>query len=384
MEARSSIFFPTAPLGARTLAPRERPVWTPANGAFQIELRAPGEIAADFDAWQALAARALEPAPFAEPEMLLPALQHLSEGRQAALLLVWQQAGHARLLRGLFPVVMPRLPIAPGEVRLWRPPGFPLAPALLDRDQPGPVLEAVFAFCAARGARCSSFVFSGVATRGALAATVKGGRRRSELLALPVLWAASVAPAAQAAPAACPRSAEKIVRARSPAQIRDAVESFLVLEAREAKARGAMALIEDAGAASFIRTMTRQLARRGQCRVETLRRDGGTSAATVLLDGPDALWLWRGAGRDDALGLLAEAAAAEAMRAGKRLILSPDVHFTRATAEALALEPLAVADLLVSTRTGLSPSAAVTRLKTRIDRRLRAVASGGLQRLMRA
>ena len=249
---------------------------------------------------------------------------------------------------------------------------------------PRPRSAAVFAFCAARGARCSSFVFSGVATRGALAATVKGGRRRSELLALPVLWAASVAPAAQAAPAACPRSAEKIVRARSPAQIRDAVESFLVLEAREAKARGAMALIEDAGAASFIRTMTRQLARRGQCRVETLRRDGGTSAATVLLDGPDALWLWRGAGRDDALGLLAEAAAAEAMRAGKRLILSPDVHFTRATAEALALEPLAVADLLVSTRTGLSPSAAVTRLKTRIDRRLRAVASGGLQRLMRA
>ena len=237
-------------------------------------MRAPGEIAADLDAWQALAARALEPAPFAEPEMLLPALQHLSEGRQAALLLVWQQAGRARLLRGLFPVVMPRLPIAPGEVRLWRPPGFPLAPALLDRDQPGPVLEAVFAFCAARGARCSSFVFSGVATRGALAATVKGGRRRSELLALPVLWAASVAPAAQAAPAACPRSAEKIVRARSPAQIRDAVESFLVLEAREAKARGAMALIEDAGAASFIRTMTRQL---GAVANAASRRCGGTA-----------------------------------------------------------------------------------------------------------
>jgi hypothetical protein len=169
---------------------------------------------------------------------------------------------------------------------------------------------------------------------------------------------------------------------RAGAQVRDAVESFLVVDAADAKVRGRMALIEDAGIASFIRTMTRQLARRSQCRVEALRANGETVAAAIVLHGTDAVWLWRSAGRDGELDLLIGAITAEAGRAGKRLIIANEVRV--APEIAAALEPLAVADLLVSTRMGLSPSAAVTRLKTRIDRRLRAAASGGLQRLMRA
>jgi hypothetical protein len=121
---------------------------------------------------------------------------------------------------------------------------------------------------------------------------------------------------------------------------------------------------------------------RGQCRVEALRANGETVAAAIVLHGTDAVWLWRSAGRDGELDLLIGAITAEAGRAGKRLIIANEVRV--APEIAAALEPLAVADLLVSTRMGLSPSAAVTRLKTRIDRRLRAAASGGLQRLMRA
>jgi hypothetical protein len=294
MEARSSIFFETVPLGPRPAARRERLAWSPASGAYQIELRAPGEIGADLAAWQALAVRAREPTPLAEPDMLLPALQHLPEGRQASLLLIWQPAGATRILRGLFPVLMPRFPIAPGEVRLWRPPGFPLAPMLLDRDHAG---EAVFSFCASRGARCSSFVFAGVAADGALAGAIRAGRRRSEALPLPALWASRVTSGTQAEwpLAAGARGTERLARSRKAGQIRDAVENFLVLDAADAKVRGGTALIEDAGAASFVRTMTRQLARRGQCRVEALRRKGGTVAAAILVDGADALWLWRSA-----------------------------------------------------------------------------------------
>ena len=363
MEIRSSVFFETVPLGTHSPARRARPAWTPPNGAYQVELRAPADIGPELAAWQALANRAMEPALFADPDILLPALQHLAEGRQPNLLLVWQPTDSGRLLRGLFPVLMPRLRIVPGEVRLWRPSGFPLAPALVDRDHGGAVLDAVFSFCASRGGRCSSFIFAGVAADGALAAAVGAGRRRSEALPLPGLRATRV-PAEAQAERPTVKGAQlpgRAAHARAGAQVRDAVESFLVVDAADAKVRGRMALIEDAGIA--IRTMTRQLARRGQCRVEALRANGETVAAAIVLHGTDAVWLWRSAGRDGELDLLIGAITAEAGRAGKRLIIANEVRV--APEIAAALEPLAVADLLVSTRMGLSPSAAVTRLKTR-------------------
>jgi hypothetical protein len=117
--------------------------------------------------------------------------------------------------------------------------------------------------------------------------------------------------------------------------VRDAIESFLVIEAADAKARGRTALIEDAGPASFIRTMTRQLARRGQCRVEALRVKGETVAAAIVLNGPDAVWLWRSAGRDMELALLVSGIAAQAARAGKRLIIANEGRAAPETSAAL-------------------------------------------------
>jgi hypothetical protein len=172
---------------------------------------------------------------------------------------------------------------------------------------------------------------------------------------------------------------------RTPAEVRDAVESFLALEAAEAKAHGGRALIQDPGLASFVRTMTRQLARRGRCRVETLRDGTETVAAGLVLDGADAVWLWRAAAPDVAhADRLAAAAAARARRIRKRLIVPAEVPVSEEMAAALGLQPVALADLLVSTRPGRSPAAAAVRLKARIDRRLRQAAAAGLQRLARA
>jgi hypothetical protein len=387
MEARSSVFFETVPFGTRAPAGRARRVWRPSNGAYEVELRAPADIGSDLAAWQALATRGIEPTLFADPDMLLPALQHLSEGRQANLLLVWQAAGASRVLRGLFPVFMPRLPIAPGEVRLWRPCGFPLAPALVDRDYAGAVFGAVFSFCASRGARCSSFALSGIAQDGPLAAAIHAEKRRSEALPLPALVARR-APAKGDEPEAPASSGlagtGRVERARTPAQVRDAVETLLVLDAAAAKGCGGTALIQDAGTASFLRTVTRQLARRRQCRVDVLKRDGESIAAALVLESAEAVWLWRTAGpAPDVEGLLSPIAAC-ARRAGKSLVLTENARIAQETAAALGFEPIPLIDLLVSTRTGLSPSAAVAHIRARIDRRLRAVASGGLQRLMRA
>ena len=106
-----------------------------------------------------------------------------------------------------------------------------------------------------------------------------------------------------------------------------------------------------------------------------------------MLESAEALWLWRAAGAPG-LGRGADrivaAAAARARRAGKRLMLCDGAPVSTEAAAALALKPLALVDLLVSTRPGHSPGAAAIRLKTRIERRMRQAAAAGRDRLARA
>ncbi|HEX8168610.1 MAG TPA: GNAT family N-acetyltransferase [Beijerinckiaceae bacterium] len=389
MEARSSAFLGIDPVSIPAPPSRPRPAWMAPGGGYEVELRAVQDVGADIEAWQDLAGRAMEPGLFAHPAVLLPALQHLPDGRQATLLLVWQQAPR-RVLRGLFPVLMPRLPLAPGEVRLWRPAAFPVAAALLDRERSEAVLGAALSFCDARGPRCASLVLTAVLADGPLArscaAAAAASRRRIEPLPLPYALAAASLPSPEGFVPRRDRQL-RIGQARSPAQVRDAVETFLVVDAAAAKARGAAALIQDPGMASFVRTMTRELARRGRCRVDVLRQGGDPVAAAIVIEDADALWLWRAAavpGGASHADRLVVASAARARRSAKRLIVTDAAGLSSEAAGALGLKPLGLADLLVSTRPGHSPGAAAIRLKVRVDRGLRRIAAAGLQRLARA
>ena len=78
--------------------------------------------------------------------------------------------------------------------------------------------------------------------------------------------------------------------------MRDAIEEFLVLEALGGRA----ALVQDVGTATFVRTITRELARSRRCRVDVMRVGGRPAAAAVTLKGATTAWLWR-AVRDERL-----------------------------------------------------------------------------------
>jgi CelD/BcsL family acetyltransferase involved in cellulose biosynthesis len=82
-------------------------------------------------------------------------------------------------------------------------------------------------------------------------------------------------------------------RARDPRAIRDTVEEFLVLEASTQIRRQGEALIDQVGTASFVRTMTRRLAKTGRCRVDVMRLDGIAVAAAIIIKERDRLWVWR-------------------------------------------------------------------------------------------
>ena len=239
MEARSAPFFGTGPVSPRPAPRRLRPAWTRPGGGYEVELRTAQEIGADLAAWRALADRSVEPALFADPDVLLPALQHLPDGRQVSLILVWQPAAPARVLRGPFPVAMPRIPLAPGEVRLWRPAGFPVCAALLDSERPAAVLAAVLSFCAARGQRCAGLAATALPAEGPLAESLRtvaaASRRRLERLSPRHDVATATAFVTDEWPSRDPQL--RLAQARTPGQVRDAVETFLVLDAAAAKER---------------------------------------------------------------------------------------------------------------------------------------------------
>jgi CelD/BcsL family acetyltransferase involved in cellulose biosynthesis len=71
----------------------------PQQAFFVSEARHPRELESVIPAWEALAREALEPNPFYEHWMLLPALEAFAAGQDLRVLLVWQGAA----LAGLFP-----------------------------------------------------------------------------------------------------------------------------------------------------------------------------------------------------------------------------------------------------------------------------------------
>jgi CelD/BcsL family acetyltransferase involved in cellulose biosynthesis len=266
-------------------------------------------LRAQVGAWRALAERAVEPNVFAEPECLLPALKHLPDGRRAALLLVWRGAA----LAALWPVLRPRVPLAPGMLRAWRPAHLACGVPLLDRDAPEAALEQALGFLAGTGSRYGGVSFPDVAEDGAFADALRAAALRSRrvLTCLRVQERAHLAgePASLLLRGARPQARRveglgevRLERARDPAAVRDAVEELLVLDALGARRGGAPALLQDPGAASFLRTMSRDLARRRRCRVDLLRLVGRAVAAALVLESGSRAWCWRLCADPDAAG----------------------------------------------------------------------------------
>jgi CelD/BcsL family acetyltransferase involved in cellulose biosynthesis len=271
-----------------------------------LEVRQPAAMRAVVDAWRRLAERALEPNVFAEPGYLLPALQHLTAGRDVAILCAWQGPPQDGRLRGLVPIVTPRLAALAGRaVRLWRPPLSCGPAALVDETCPEAVLEAVLAELADRGA--AGLLFPQLPLQGPTAAALRAvaGRAQRALGVLTPNKAANPPPGGPGAgfdPEDQHRRLSamgevRIERAQEPRSVRDAVEEFLALEA---SGSGRAALIQDVGAATFVRTMTRDLARSRRCRVDVMRAGGRPVAAAITLKGARVVWLWR-AVRDERL-----------------------------------------------------------------------------------
>ena len=300
-----------APVGVATAPRHPRPARAIPAGdrPLRVEIRPLSELGDIRDAWTGLAERALERNIFAEPVFALTAAQHITEARNALAVLVWERGNDAAALVGLFPVQWPRLPFLPNVVRTWRSSLAALGVPLVDRSCAERVVEAYVAFLGARGARCAASLFAMVPECGPFAQVVeKVANRRGLSLVRLGAHVRAVLPSGAGELLPSPKKLKELKRQlrrlgelgdvrferhREPYAVRAALETFLAIEASGWKNDRGTALVQDTGAATFVRTMVRELARDGRCRIDLLKVGGIAIAAGIVIESGDRAYFWK-------------------------------------------------------------------------------------------
>ncbi len=265
----------------------------PAAGAVSLraELRHPASLREpEVEAWRSLMARALDPSVYADPDFALTMAQHLANGQTLAVLLVWQDGLRTPILRGVLPLRLPAHQAMAGRARLWRLPLAGSAEAAIDAGYASAVLRAALDHLRGSPLHLVDLLWPDLRPDSALAVALgeaAGGTGRRLTLA------EQAAPrAAVPAPLTLPAGRTSLERVRDPARLRDAVEHFLVLDAR----RGADSLLADPATATAFRVVTRRFAHRRQACVDLVRRDGEVVAAAIHLATGRHDTIWRQAG----------------------------------------------------------------------------------------
>jgi hypothetical protein len=259
--------------------------------SLRAELRHPASLREpEIEAWRSLMARSLEPSVYADPDFALTMAQHLADGQTLALLMVWQEGLRAPTLRGVLPLRLPARQGLAGRARLWRLPLAGTAEAAVDAGHAAAVLRVALDHLRGSRLRLVDLHWPDLRPDSGLAVALgeaAGATRRRLAIA-----DQAEAPAPEPAPLTLPAGRTSLERVRDPGRLRDAVEHFLVLDAR----RGAGSLLADPAAATAFRVVTRRFAHRRQACVDLVRRDGEVVAAAVHLSTGRHDTIWRQAG----------------------------------------------------------------------------------------
>lgn len=259
--------------------------------SLRAELRHPSSLREpEVEAWRSLMARVLEPSVYADPDFTLTVAQHLADGRTLALLLVWQDGLRVPTLRGVLPLQLPARQGLAGRARLWRLPLAGTAEAAIDAGHAAAVLRTALDHLRGSPLRLVDLHWPDLRPDSGLAVAL-GEAAGSTGRRLSVVDQEEM-PAPDPAPLTLPAGRTSLERVRDPVRLRDAVEHFLVLDAR----RGPGSLLADPTTATAFRVVTRRFAHRGQACVDLVRRDGEVVAAAVHLATGRHDTIWRQAG----------------------------------------------------------------------------------------
>ncbi len=270
-------------------------------------------------AWTRLIGRCLEDNVFLDPAFCLTAASHVAGRQRPRFVMVWDGGPTAeRNLIAVCPVVLPRNPLR-RVATLWVHDLTALGLPLLDRERAKTGLEALLAWMTEALPGRGAVLFESIPADGptaALLGRVAGTTPRG--LVVVRRWQRAVlraeAPPDRAGLSALSSKAGKEARRQArrlaelghleyaslrDADLDDAAEQFLVLEAGGWKGRAGTALLGTASRAAFARTMIRRLGDQGRCRIERLALDGAPIAMAVVLSCGRTDYLWKIAYAED-------------------------------------------------------------------------------------
>ncbi len=260
--------------------------------------------------WTALLDHALEPNIFNEPAFALAAAQHFPEARRPLFLIV-RDRDHAdgspgRLLC-VWPLENRTSALTPQFVRGWCSSHAVVGAPVIDRRCAAEVADAVLDAIARRFGPRSLLL-----TPHLLRSGPTYGLLVSRALATGRVWGTLSAHARAVLRSgmpgqsvARPKNMTRMLRrleaagavtyrsATTPDELRAATEEFLALEESGWKGRRATALLSQVESVTFARSMLRQLAHGGHCRIDSLEVDGRPVAMSVILKSRGRAYYWK-------------------------------------------------------------------------------------------
>lgn len=286
--------------------------------SFDVERRPLAALGEVVEPWRALTARAAEPNPYYEPAFALAGAPVF--GRSAHALLVWSKPPGKRLL-GLFPArIARRYGVGPRVLAGWIHPFCLLATPLVDREHPEEVIAAWLDHVAGERALPDVALLPTLSLEGAFAAALDRvlANRKASHVDFGPHQRALLAPGADRANYLAqsmgakhrkelPRRRRRLAElgavaheiATTVADVTEAFEHFLELEARGWKGDRGTAGMNDETRLRFFRKAMADLARDGQARIDLLRVGERVIATSVVLRSGDALFGWKMAYDED-------------------------------------------------------------------------------------
>jgi hypothetical protein len=263
-----------------------------------------------------LSARTIEPNVFFNPHFLAPAMPRL-EDREVRLAVIRDGDEYKNRLRLLVPfsVERPPVPVGVSIMRTWASPFGPLGTPLIDRDDPGGVIEDFFDMLSRSHLKLPKvLVLPEIRLDGAVASMLKGV---ADARGLPLVMTGRVersfleskldgdtylkASLSSNRYREFRRLKRKLAEqgelvhsvARGPDDIRPAVEGFLALEAAGWKGRKRTAMAIDRYRAAFAREAVNGLAEQDLCRIHSLTLDGKLIASLIVFVEAGVAYTWK-------------------------------------------------------------------------------------------
>ena len=380
------------------------------DSRLMVEAVSYREAATHFEAWNDLTLRLIEPNVFLEPSFVLPAVQHFALARHPVFLLVWDETGGPRAsMIGLCPILLPRHYLGGSIARSWMHDQAALGTPLIDRARAIETLDLMLDWLHRENPGITSLMFPNLRQDGPMLALLRDrailtGR---ELRLYDGHQRAMLSGAAQGeaamAHALSPKKLKDLRRlrrrlaecgelvhasARTPADVRDAAERFLAMEAAGWKGQRGTALLADPSLTTFLRTMTRLLARDGKCRIDTLSVGGKPAAMGIILQSGGYAYLWKIA-YDESFAINSPGVQF-VLDLTRAQLAEEGIIFTDSCAIAchpmidhVWRERLAIADALVSARQNASRRFAMAAAGEAARRRLRRMAKTMFYRILK-